>query len=248
MAYSNDPLGPWRLYKPGVLHVEHTGAKGHIASPDVHVDTVKKEVWMYFHGVRPEPGWRQATYLATSNDGLQFHALFTPLGWEYFRVFAHDGWYYAVAKKANQGKAVIMRSRDGDTPFEEGPSIIPRMRHASVLVSDNKAWLFYTRIGDKPERILASELNLEGDWRHWHAGPTLEILYPETSYEGADLPLRDSRIGISSGPENALRDPYVLEDEGQLYLYYVVQGERGIAVARLVPSSYTLPNKLCEVR
>lgn len=235
LAYADDPLGPWKVYAADSLHIEHTAARDHIASPDVHVDHGTKEIRMYFHGLRPEPGRRQATYRATSNDGIRFQAASTPLGWEYFRVFEHDGWFYAVAKKANSGHGVIMRSRDGHAPFEEGPSIIPRMRHAAVLKRDKRIWLLYTRVGDMPERILASELRLEGDWRQWHAGRPVHVLRPETAYEGADLPLRASRYGVSADPENALRDPYVFEDGGVYYLYYSVQGEKAIAVARLQP-------------
>lgn len=235
LAYADDPLGPWQVYEADSLHIEHTAASDHIASPDVHVDHGTREIRMYFHGLRAEPGRRQATYRATSNDGIRFQVASTPLGWEYFRVFERGGWFYAVAKKANRGHGVIMRSRDGHTPFEEGPSIIPRMRHATLLTRGKRIWLLYTRVDDAPERILASELNLEGDWRQWHAGRPVHVLQPETAYEGADLPLKASRYGVSADPENALRDPYVFEDGGVYYLYYAVRGEKAIAAARLQP-------------
>jgi len=33
--------------------------------------------------------------------------------------------------------------------------------------------------------------------------------------------------------ENSIRDPFVFEDDGQLYLFYSGGGERAIGVARL---------------
>jgi hypothetical protein len=38
---------------------------------------------------------------------------------------------------------------------------------------------------------------------------------------------------MSAGRERALRDPAILDDDGQIYLYYAVAGETGIAVARV---------------
>jgi hypothetical protein len=56
---------------------------------------------------------------------------------------------------------------------------------------------------------------------------------PERDYEGAKLPLVASRGGMASSFEHALRDPGVLNDDGRIYLYYSVAGEKGIAVARV---------------
>jgi hypothetical protein len=40
----------------------------------------------------------------------------------------NNGWQYALAKYINDG-GIIYRSRDGLTDFEEGPRILPRVRH-----------------------------------------------------------------------------------------------------------------------
>jgi hypothetical protein len=38
LAYADDLAGPWHLYEPGTLTLEQSIFRGHIASPDVHVD------------------------------------------------------------------------------------------------------------------------------------------------------------------------------------------------------------------
>ena len=37
MAYADDVRGPWTVHRPGVLSLEQTPCRHHIASPDVHV-------------------------------------------------------------------------------------------------------------------------------------------------------------------------------------------------------------------
>ncbi len=38
LAYADQLTGPWRIYQPGTLQLSQApGARGHIASPDVHV-------------------------------------------------------------------------------------------------------------------------------------------------------------------------------------------------------------------
>lgn len=50
MAYADQPMGPYTANSPGVLPVERTRFKSHIASPDVHVDHEAKKIEMYYHG------------------------------------------------------------------------------------------------------------------------------------------------------------------------------------------------------
>lgn len=49
------------------------GCKGHIASPDVHVDEQRMEIRMYFHGPA-KAALGQKTFIAASPDGLHFKA------------------------------------------------------------------------------------------------------------------------------------------------------------------------------
>ena len=38
LAYADRLEGPWKIHEPGTLRLEETACKGHIASPDVHID------------------------------------------------------------------------------------------------------------------------------------------------------------------------------------------------------------------
>ena len=56
---------------------------------------------------------------------------------------------------------------------------------------------------------------------------------PEHPYEGSELPLEKSSAGTGRNVHQ-LRDPCIFVDQdGQLYLYYSIKGEAGIAGARL---------------
>jgi hypothetical protein len=58
LSYADDLQGPWRIYAPGTLQLQHAPAfRGHIASPDVHVDHHHRQIRLYFHGVaKARPG------------------------------------------------------------------------------------------------------------------------------------------------------------------------------------------------
>ena len=51
LAYADDLFGPYTLYEPGTLQLAETPFTGHIASPDVHIDDVNRELVMVYHGV-----------------------------------------------------------------------------------------------------------------------------------------------------------------------------------------------------
>lgn len=242
LAYADDLKGPWRIFEPGTLKLDEApGAKGHIASPDVIVDNERREIRMYFHG--PAKAARgQKTFVAVSRDGLEFKASEEILGIFYWRVFPWDGFWYGMAKG---GK--LYRSRDGLSDFEEGPNPFPGSegrdanynnagpRHVAVHQRGDMLWIYYSNIGDAPERILRAPMKLAGDWNRWRVGEPEEVLRPEKDYEGADLPVAKSKAGAAKGRENALRDPAIFQDQdGRVYLLYSVAGESGIAIAELL--------------
>ena len=98
-------------------------------------------------------------------------------------------------------------------------------------------FLFYSLIGDKPESILLTRINLD----NWEPLTTQPVLQPRTEYEGAHLPVMKSMPGSSTlrygGPVNELRDPCVYEEDGNLYLLYSLAGEYGIGLAQLYVAS-----------
>ncbi len=263
LAYADAPEGPWRVHAAGSLTLPDSlypttsppvpanvedgdrlpgrapeGTPGvpdpmidathpHIASPDVHVDHATKRIVMFFHGLA---GFRtQRSRVALSQDGIRFQALPELLGPSYFRVFRHRGWTYALAMPG-----IMFRSKDGLTGFERGPTLFPgTQRHTALRLRGDTLEVFWTRVGDTPESILLSTIDLAGDWMAWRAEGEAVVLRPETDWEGAGLPLERSWRGAINGPVNQLRDPCILEDEGRVLLFYAVQGEAGIAVAEL---------------
>jgi hypothetical protein len=263
LAYSDSPAGPYTMYEPGTLQLEQShfltepaeipdtiqkeidlggfapgpvegvpapldsATKPHIASPDAHVRHDRKEIVLYFHGL---DGFRQQlTRVATSKDGIHFGARPERLARSYLRAFEHDDQWYAMAMPG-----VFYRSKDGLTDFEQGPTLFPNtMRHGGLLVRGETLYVFWTRVGDTPEHILLSTIDISGDWSTWKAGEPTSVLVPEESWEGADLPLVSSVRDAINVRVHQLRDPAIFEDEGRVYLLYSVAGESGIAIAEL---------------
>ena len=145
------------------------------------------------------------------------------------RVFDHDGWTYAMAMPGQ-----FYRSADGFTDFEEGPLLFnPGMRHAALLTRGDTLCVFWTQVGEAPERVLFSTIELADDWMSWQESDAVEILRPEHDWEGADAPLEPSMRSVAYGHVNQLRDPSIFVDEQRTYLLYAVAGESGIAIAEV---------------
>ena len=212
---------------PGIPDPMEDATIPHIASPDVHVDHEHRRIVMYFHGLQ---SFRtQRTRVALSTDGIHFDARDDLLGPSYFRVFHHEGAAYAFAMPG-----ILLRSQDGLTNFERGPELFEgTQRHTAVLKRGNTLHVFWTRVGDTPERIYCSTITLDDDWRHWRPGAPVEIMRPETDWEGGLLPVQPSYRGAINADVRQLRDPAIFEDLGKTYLLYAVRGEAGIAIAEL---------------
>ena len=244
LAYADAPDGPWTVYPPGTLRRtdlkdEGSGSwkrkKQHIASPDVHVDSENQRIILYFHGSY----FGHNTGVAISKDGLRFEDQNVNLGSPYLRMFRHDGHWYGLSQggRVDELKAAKIRRFEGplSAKWEEGPSLLPRARHLAVLKQADRLIVFYSRIGDEPERILASVIDLRPDWKEWTASGPIEVIKPEHPYEGSDLPLVASKGGTGRN-KHELRDPCIFVDEGKTYLYYTIKGESGIAMAELTIS------------
>ena len=93
--------------------------------------------------------------------------------------------------------------------------------------------MFWTQVGDAPEHIKLSTIDLSGDWMTWSETPGVEVLRPEHDWEGADAPLEPSVRSTAYGHVNQLRDPAIYEEDGRVFLLYAVAGESGIALAEV---------------
>ena len=264
LAYADDLLGPWTIHPPGSLQIadsyflteppevapevaarlrasqerrgvpmSHDGlfeaTAPHIASPDVHVDDANRRIVMYFHGL--DDVSTQTTRVATSPDGIDFETRPERLGRTYMRVFEHGGYTYALSMPGQ-----FYRSRDPLGGFEQGPLLFNAdMRHLALLKRDDTLYVFWTQVGEAPERIKLSTIDLAGDWMTWKETPGVEVLRPEFDWEGADAPLEPSVRSTAYGHVNQLRDPAIFEDagSGRIFLLYAVAGESGIAIAEV---------------
>ena len=216
---------------PGIPPPQEDATIAHIASPDVHVDHENRRIVMYFHGL--VAFGTQRTRVAASANGIDFEAREELLGPSYFRVFRHAGATYALAMPG-----ILLRSRDGLSGFERGPSLFEGLqRHTALRKQGDRLQVFWTRVGDAPERIYCSVVDLSGPWEGWRAGDAVEVLRPETDWEGAALPLLPSYRGAISLEVNQLRDPAIHEEDGRVYMLYAVKGEAGIAIAELLPAA-----------
>lgn len=226
---NDDSLLPGRAPAgtPGIAPPLEDATITHIASPDVHVDQENRRIVMYFHGL--VSFGTQRTRVAISANGIDFEAREELLGPSYFRVFRHAGATYALAMPG-----VVLRSRDGLSGFERGPTLFESLqRHTALRKMGDRLHVFWTRVGDAPERIYCSAVDLSGPWTNWQAGAAVELLRPATDWEGAGLPVQPSFRGAISAEVNQLRDPAIYEENGRIYLLYAVKGEAGIALAEL---------------
>ena len=259
LAYANDLKGPWKIYKPGTLQItdcktceyglqnsanstKHDGAESsedevtHVASPDVLIDSTNKEFVLYFHCPIEKGTYKgQYSLRATSKDGIHFKADSIVLGYSYFRVFKWHDNFYSISRAGQLGK-----SKDGIQVFEQGPNPFSKiqnkenyLRHAAVKLSGDTLLVFYSKVGDAPERIVLSKIILNNDWNTWTPSAPIDVAIPTEDYEGDDVPITPSKAGLFYGKTRQLRDPYVFEDAGKLYLLYSVAGESGIAIGEL---------------
>jgi hypothetical protein len=223
----------------------------HVASPEVWVDHEGRRIVMWVHGwwtqgerwpeTLPtarawarERGYGQYTQSAESADGLRFRVGDAITRASYLRVFERDGAFFGVSRLG-----VVSRADDPMAPFELGPSLFAdgayagRVRHLALLRDDDRLFVFFTAIGDAPERVMMSTVILGADWRAWRASAAVEVLRPEASYECTELPNEPSTAGDIDAPAQQMRDPFVFREGARTVLFYSTCGEQGIAGAWL---------------
>ena len=199
----------------------------HIASPDVLVDEENKRIVMFFHGL--EDVGVQVTRAAISKDGINFITKAEQLGRTYWRSFKWRRNFYALAMPGQ-----FYRSESLLSGYEEGPLLFnPDMRHNAVMLRGDQLFIFWTQVGEIPESVKLSTINLSENWEDWVQIDHGVVLRPERDYEGVKAPLIPSIRSTAYGKVNQLRDPAILKDEGNIWLFYAVAGESGIGLARV---------------
>ena len=246
------PVGETALFRPQPDPVENLeNFYTHVASPEVEIDHVNHRLVMWVHGwwtdgrAWPvgEPaarewarqhGYAQFTQVAVSANGLSFSTRPAITKIPYLRVFRLDGALYGMARlgRLARAKDPLESFELGPNPFRGGP-YANRVRHVAVLQRGRRLHVFFTAIGDAPERILMATIETNGDWSTWVASPAVEVIAPEAPFECAAMPAAPSEGGDIKGPARQLRDPALLDDAGRVFLFYSYCGEQGIAAAEL---------------
>ena len=256
LAFADNVEGPYEIYEPGSLHLEDSGfpttirkedmspgvanglkAQGldpneflypHIASPEVVIVAESQQIWLYYHGMLADG--TQMSRVAVSSDGLSLKSLPDIISHPYLRMFRYRDAWYGLAMPG-----IFYRSADGLTGFEQGPGLFNKdMRHAALLLKENLLYVFWSEVGDNPEHIKVSEIDLSGDWQAWKEGTVMEVLRPELDWEGAEHRSMPSIRGAIEVPANQLRDPAIYTEKNRVWLFYSVAGESGIAGAEIL--------------
>src|SRR5262245_34690252 len=223
----------------------------HVASPEVYVDEANKRLILWVHGwwtngtMWPvgeraaqewarQHGYAQKTQSAESKDGLRFAVRAEITDTSYLRFVLGDVCFYGMARLG-----LLLRSRDpfgsfevGQNVFREGP-YARRVRHVALLPKGSMLYVFFTGIGDAPERVMLSRVDVSGDWQTWKTSEPIELLRPSAAYECTTLPNLPSERGDIKGAAQQLRDPAVFQENGKTYLFYSICGEQGIAAAEI---------------
>tara|TARA_R110001592_G_scaffold348004_1_gene641862 strand:- start:6064 stop:7548 length:1485 start_codon:yes stop_codon:yes gene_type:complete len=220
MAYSDNLEGPWTLHQPGTLQLEDTFCRGHIASPDIHIED--DQIIMYYHG---DIGDGQYTLKATSKDGINFTTDDNKLGLFYFRVFDYLGETYAIAKNRNVDGIIYKKENDSFKPLF---NLIDNIRHSAIYVDKNILYIFYSKVGEAPESLYICVI------KDWEIISNYKFKEPEYDWEGSKQPKNNSRFGMALGFVNELRDPCIFKENEDLYLLYSYGGESGIAIGKLI--------------
>lgn len=205
----------------------------HIASPDVVADHDTQRIWLAYHGLCEDGS--QLTRMAVSGDGVRFRA-FEPLtALPYLRIVPRptDGRWLAMSMPG------IVYTSDDLRHWTAGPMLFGNdFRHGALLLRGSTLHVFWSRVGDAPEHLLHSTIDVGDDWttadmNGWTPSAPTSLLRPEEPWEGVDLPVGPSARGQVTEPVHQLRDPAILEDEGRVWLLYAIAGESGIALAEL---------------
>ncbi|MDB2534045.1 hypothetical protein N9X41_04980 [Porticoccaceae bacterium] len=202
----------------------------HIASPELVVDHDNQRILMFYHGQRDTLS--QITGIASSGDGISFTNTGKTVAGVYMRHFEYRNKQYLLGSPG-----ILFRSDSLLGPYQPRDRSLfePNIRHAALLLEEDSLMVAWSRVGEAPEKILLSQIDLSpADWDRWRATEGVELLRPELSWEGVDMEPLPSLRGELVMVANELRDPYLFKDQdGSKYLLYVGAGEQAIGIASL---------------
>ena len=111
-------------------------------------------------------------------------------------------------------------------------------RHCALLQRVPTLHVFRTRVGEAPEHILHSTIDIGDDWTtavmaDWQPTEPVSMLLPQEAWEGAELPVAPSVRGQVTERVHQLRDPAIFVERERVWLLYCTAGESGIALAEI---------------
>jgi hypothetical protein len=240
------------FYRPQPDLARFGGNSTHLASPEVFIDAKNRRLILWAHGWfsngerwpsdpaeaqrwANEHGYGQFTQASISSDGLHFASQPAITRESYLRVFQWNGTYYGMSRLGR-----LERSTDllgvfelGPNPFRETQYGSTKVRHTAMVLRGNRLYVFFTAIGDAPERMMLSTIDLTPDWTQWKVSAPVEVMRPEAAYECVNLPVEPSAVGDVEVPVRQIRDPGIFEEGGRTYLIYSTCGEQGLALAEV---------------
>ena len=199
----------------------------HIASPDVHIDNANKKVIMYYHGL--EKFGFQLTRVATSDDGINFKAEKKIIGRPYFRRFEYKNKTFGMSMPG-----VFYENYGNISEYTEITKLFNNnMRHSALIVINDLLYVFYSNVGEIPERIYLSTINISKPYNEWKESNPIEVIRPVFEWEGGTLPLESSSRSAIHIPVNQIRDPAIFVENENIYILYSVKGENGIGICSI---------------
>jgi hypothetical protein len=160
-----------------------------------------------------------------------------------------QGFRYMIATNHSKhmvGSAILYRSKNCLGPWEVGPVLGHGLRSPSIYLFQGRyIVVFFTLIGDAPERLLLGTIDTEEskDWKQWKLLPGPTILDPHDGYEYEIIYQSLYEQGRETrGGGIEFRHPRFLADTDSIsheskylkgLLFYDVQAERAVEVAKL---------------
>ncbi|MBD3320315.1 MAG: hypothetical protein GF350_04385 [Chitinivibrionales bacterium] len=258
LFYADEITGPY-TEAPFPMAID-PDQSGHMSAPDVHIDEENQRFIMYYHASWIND---DGTGVAFSDDGKTFTPDDRyGLGSKYWRSFTVEGDdnYYAFSRIgfirksaepfANYEKLLALYHFYSGFPCCRAESTRGEIcksacgaRHPGVYVKGSVTYLFFSLFPDQkeyelgldtvPEHIQMCRLeNVSAPPEEWVFAPAeypLTVLKPELDWEGGNLDIMDYK----KGEAKALREPFVYEEDNQLYLLYSGMGEQQIGIAKL---------------
>ena len=170
----------------------------------------------------------QETRQAVSSDGLSFTALDPILGPSWFAMFSYADRYFALGRDGH-----LYESQSPSEPFRRHQQLFSQHRHFGVYRNGDQLEVYYSRPDEMLECIYRTAVSLTSTVSEWEKGTEQRVICPEQEYEGTDIDAEESKNNNPWERRQELRDPYIFVGDGTKYLFYVVAGESGIAVAEL---------------